>query len=232
MIHPLATRFHAGLPEGHGDGEDEPTDVVRLIRKLKNDLDQKVIFAERLRRSEGLFFTSFYWFYRQAHRILTGIPVRVGNFSAVPFELIRRLVVLAELWNHYTASVVRSRLPFDMVPTSRAKRLVGRSKMNFTSLCIHGLSAISVFSDYIGVRMLSIAVFILAVFVLGVFITMLAQIGVGLAVPGWAWLAIGIIIFSFLHLITTLIVFVFGILGNRDSAVFIPIRDYEYFVSG
>src|SRR5436190_17043862 len=66
-----------------GDGEDAPEDVPRLVARLAASGD-KVIFAERVRRSESLVFRFFYGGYRFVHKMLTGIPVRVGNFSIVP----------------------------------------------------------------------------------------------------------------------------------------------------
>ena len=64
------------------------------------------------------------------------------------------LVAMPEMWNHYAAAVFRSGLPFTMIPISRGKRIAGTSKMNFTALVSHGLSAISVFGDIVGVRLL------------------------------------------------------------------------------
>jgi polyisoprenyl-phosphate glycosyltransferase len=68
------------------DGEDDPRDVPRLIRECLAHKEQKIIFAMRTRRSESLAFKFFYSLYRLSHFLLTGIPVRVGNFSVVPMS--------------------------------------------------------------------------------------------------------------------------------------------------
>jgi hypothetical protein len=86
-----------------------------------------------------------YWFYKIAHRILTGVNIRVGNFSILPSSYLTTLVVMSELWNHYATSVFRSGLPVTTIPIPRGYRDAGRSRMNFVSLVVHGLSAISVF---------------------------------------------------------------------------------------
>ena len=78
----------------------------------------------------------------------------MGNFSVIPRERLASLVVVSELWNHYAAAAMRSRQPFCTIPTRRAERLDGESKMNFVGLVVHGLSAISVYSDIVGVRLL------------------------------------------------------------------------------
>jgi 2-polyprenyl-3-methyl-5-hydroxy-6-metoxy-1,4-benzoquinol methylase len=81
--------------------------------------------------------------------MLTGISVRVGNFSILPRSYLSTLIVLSELWNHYAAAVFRSRLKFEMIPIPRGRRIAGASRMNFVSLVTHGLSAASVFSDIV-----------------------------------------------------------------------------------
>ena len=43
-----------------GDGEDDPEDVPRLAARLSECLDDRVIFAERTRRSESLSFRTLY----------------------------------------------------------------------------------------------------------------------------------------------------------------------------
>ena len=100
----------------------------------------------------------FYAMFKLLHRVLTGKGVRVGNFSVMPRRRLSSLVVVAEIWNHYAAAVFRSRQPHCMIPTHRSRRLCGSSSMNFVSLVTHGLSAISVYSDVVGVRLLVMSV--------------------------------------------------------------------------
>ena len=46
------------------------------------------------------------------------------------------------------------KIDYSSIPTSRGKRYYGNSKMNLTSLIIHGLSSISLYIDRIVVRLL------------------------------------------------------------------------------
>ena len=115
-----------------GDGEDTPGGALELLRAFSGT----AIFAERSRRSESLVFQLFYQLYKLLHRILTGISVRVGNFSILPSRYLGTLVVMSELWNHYAAAVFRSGLPFTTIPIPRGNRITGTSKMNFVSLAI------------------------------------------------------------------------------------------------
>src|SRR5581483_10675800 len=90
------------------DGEDRPEDVPRLLAMTRGREPASMVFAERLRRSEGAVFRLFYWLYRTLHLALTGLPVRVGNFSAAPFEMLENLIVVSDLWNHYAAAVIKA----------------------------------------------------------------------------------------------------------------------------
>ncbi len=129
------------------DGEDSPGDVPSLYRKFQEELGQKVIFAKRSKRSESLGFRVFYQIYKLTYRMLTGFDVNVGNFSIAPAIAVDRLVVVSELWSHYAAAVHKARILYATIDTKRDKRLDGESRMNFVALVIHGLSAISVFSQ-------------------------------------------------------------------------------------
>jgi hypothetical protein len=212
------------------DGEDDPKYIKPLLEELRNRSGRSVVFARRMRRSEGLAFTLLYRLYRAAHRVLTGIPVQVGNFSVIPFAVLGRLVAMSDLWNHYAATVFQSRVSYGMVPTSRAPRLSGTSRMNFVALVAHGLSAIAVFADRVGVRLL-----------IAMIVTLVATFGVvaGAAIrwlftgraPG-EWLLAGAALAVVLSLQTgaAASLFVLQVLFARGASTFIPARDYPFFV--
>lgn len=220
----------AGVIVMDADGEDAPADIARLLKAFAHDRGERAIFASRVRRSEGIAFRSFYWLYRVAHRALTGIPVRIGNFSVLPMSFARRLTVVSETWNHYAAAVVQSRLPMEFVPANRAPRLRGESRMNFVSLVSHGLSAMSVFADRIGVRALIASMATILVLGLG----LLAVIGVRLyttmAIPGWATSAAGILALLLMQSLLLALVFAFLIHLGRSGSGFLPARDYAWYV--
>jgi hypothetical protein len=66
------------------DGEDTPDGALQLIRSFSDQGRAQAIFAERSRRVESILFRTFYRIYKALHRVLTGISVRVGNFSILP----------------------------------------------------------------------------------------------------------------------------------------------------
>ena len=212
------------------DGEDSPADVPRLVNELTARGGQTIVFAQRIRRSEGFVFTSLYRLYRAAHRVLTGISVQVGNFSVVPSALLDRLVVVSDLWNHYAAAVFQSRLPYTMVPTARGTRLSGRSSMNLVSLVGHGLSAIAVFADRVGVRILIAAIVALCVTVGTIGIALGRWLLTGYAPPIWLPVTAGVALLLIVQTAAAASLFVLHVLFTRAASTFIPARDYQFFV--
>ncbi len=214
------------------DGEDRPEDAVKLVARCRALLDGSVVFAERTRRSESALFQMFYRLYQVLHWALTGVRVRVGNFSVVPAARLAALVTLPALWNHYAAAIFQARLPRELVPTVRGARYFGRSKMNFVGLVVHGLQAISVFVEVVAVRLL-LSVGAAAGACAAALALLLAA---GLA--GWwhgpAWAPFAMCGLLALALCVTLGCFglTLGLLAQRNSFDFVPVRDYHFFVEG
>lgn len=212
------------------DGEDAPADICRLLDECEAQQSNVIVFAERAKRSENLIFRVFYQAYRLLHWILTARSIRIGNFSVIPRRRLESLVATSELWNHYAAAAIVSRQPLTTIPTARAKRLAGRSKMNFVKLVIHGLSAISVYSEMIGVRLLIATVGLIGLDLLAIIFTVFIRLTTSLAIPGWATTAFGLLLVVLLQ--ATLFLFVFSsmILAGRNSSSFLPLRDYAFFI--
>src|SRR5579872_1909705 len=210
-----------------GDGEDRPSDIAALLREFDANSGASIIFAARAKRLERPLFRFLYHVYRGIHWLLTGDSVRVGNFSIVPFETLSKLVVTSEIWYHYAAAVIRSRLQFRTIPLARGKRLRGRSKMNFIGLLLHGLSAFFVYGDIVGARLL---VAIALLFVSGVVLA-----SAGLAVQftrGATFFIAGSLGIVLMLAILIALVLVFTVIGSRVNMGFLPLRDCPYFVNG
>ena len=212
------------------DGEDDPVDVPRLIARFEAEKGAPIVFAERTRRSESWRFRLCYQAYKILHLALTGVAVRVGNFSVIPRERLAGLVAVSDLWNHYAAAVFASRQPFALLPTRRARRLDGHSRMNFVGLVIHGLSALSVFSDVIGVRLVIAAMLMIVAGLVGMAATVGVRLFTELAIPGWATSAFGLLFVLLLQAMTFLVIFCIMLLAGRNGSSFLPVRDYVYFI--
>jgi hypothetical protein len=212
------------------DGEDRPEDIRQLHSAMRQTDYGAVVFAARTKRTEGWWFRSMYWLFRWSHRMLTGIPVRFGNFSLIPTHLVRSLVLVSDLWNHYAAAVVKARLPHTTVPCVRGGRIAGSSQMNLVTLTTHGLRAFSVFSEEIGTRALLACLALCAVSIVGAVLILVIRFGTALAVPGWATTALAFAVVITLQSLTLAAVFVFYILSSRSFSATLPVREFELFV--
>jgi glycosyltransferase involved in cell wall biosynthesis len=213
------------------DGEDTPSGALELIHSFADNGGANAIFAERSRRVESILFRAFYWLYKSLHRILTGLSVRVGNFSILPSAYLSTIVTLPEMWNHYAAAVFRSGLPFTTIPIPRGYRIAGRSRMNFVALVTHGLSAISVFGDVVGVRLLIGSLFGSLLAAVGILVVVTVRFFTNRAIPGWATDATGMLAIILVQFITIATIFTFFMLSSRTNLGFVPSRDYTLFIA-
>jgi polyisoprenyl-phosphate glycosyltransferase len=227
-----ARREHDAVVIMDGDGEDSPADVPKLLSRFDQLDGRRVVFAARLKRSEGITFRLGYFAYRILHRALTGLPVRVGNFSILPAGAVSQLVAVSDLWNHYAASVFKARIPCDLIPLARVPRLSGTSTMSYTALIAHGLSAISVFGERVGVRGMILAGIMLLLTTGALGAVVMIRILTDWAIPGWASLLGGMLAVLTVQLLASVTIFSFVVLASRDSLSFLPSRDYAHFVQG
>lgn len=199
------------------DGEDKPEDILTLVSKSETLDSKHIIFAQRKKRSESLIFKIGYFFYKNIFYGLTGHKINFGNFSCVPKTLLTRVVVQENLWNHYSGSIIQSRTPYDRVLLDRGTRYAGHSKMNFTSLVIHGLSSISVYFDALSVRILKLSLF----GVLMCFLSVIAILGIRIfsnqSIPGWASSLILIIFGIILQLFSVTLIVLLLQLSSRKK---------------
>ncbi len=231
----LGLSYLASLPDQYptivmdSDGEDRPEDIPKLLEKGAAN-PGKVVFAHRAKRHESVTFRLFYEVYKTVFRLLTGKVITFGNFSLIPARQLRKLAYVSEIWNNYPGGVIRSRLPYTAVPLERGRRLAGESKMNFVSLVLHGLSAVSVLMDTTAVRLALFCVMMVVASVFGIGVVVALRFFADTAVPGWA----SYLVFSFLivilqaFLISLLLVFM--VLSYRTQPQFIPARQFQDFV--
>ena len=212
------------------DGEDSALAIPEIFEKAGERQDFCVA-VHRGRRSESLGFRVAYFLYKRLFHGLTGHQIAFGNFCLISRTYARRLVTIADLWRNLPAAILRSRLPLKTVVVDRGPRYAGRSKMNLTSLIIHGLSAISVYAETTFVRLLVLtvslfglsAVVIVSVLVLRFFYPQYAT-------PGWATtVSFGFAIILVQTLSVTLS-FTLMLLNSRVQRLILPIADYKNYV--
>ena len=213
-----------------GDGEDNPSQIGRLLDAFDKTDHDNIIFAKRSKRSEGFTFKAFYCIYKTMYRLLVGRDISVGNFSLLPVALLRNIVVISELWNHYSTSIHRSRIPYVEINVPRSKRLAGQPQMNLVSLVTHGLSSIAVYGDVVGTRILLSTSLLSVVFLSLLLIVLLIRLFTSWGIPGWATYASGLLTLALFQVILIGTAFSMITLSARNSSNFMPIRDYKYYV--
>ncbi len=211
------------------DGEDRPIDMGRLIAQHRASPDA-IVVARRSKRSEGLRFRSFYILYKALFHAFTGQKIDFGNFVLIPQAALGRLVHMPETWNHLAASVLRSRLTLRAIGCHRGTRYAGTSSMNLVGLLIHGLSAVSVFSDFVFARMLvaSGAITVLAIIMAATAVAI--RLGSTLAVPGWATNVVGISMIILFQALLFSMIAALTMLRNRSAVAFVPSQHAHTFV--
>jgi polyisoprenyl-phosphate glycosyltransferase len=212
------------------DGEDRPEEAVRLIQTCAAQGYEKIVFARRTQRSEPFIFRFFYHLYRQVYGLLTGCNIHVGNFSAIPFGLLHRLVSVSEIWNHYAAGVLKAKLPHSDIATRRGHRYQGQSSMNFLALVTHGLSAISVYGEVVGARLLVASCGLISAALIGLLVIVGIRFLTDLAIPGWTSYLVVALISVILQAFIISLAFIFLVLVGRNNTSFLPNRDYTHFV--
>ena len=211
------------------DGEDRPEDLPLLLAACRASPD-RVIFAHRARRRESAAFKAGYFVYKFLFRALTGRTISFGNFSLLPIAAVRRLTHMPELWNNLPAAIIRSRLRFETVSTERGTRYIGQSKMNVTSLILHGLSAMSVYTDHIFVRVLLAAGAVSTLSLFAIMAVLAVRFGTDLAIPGWATTVFGDLVIILFQAVLMIVATGLMVLAGRSNRPTVPITDASMFI--
>ena len=211
------------------DGEDQPEDAIKLLNNAAIH-PEALIIGKRIKRKDGFTYKIYYRIYKLLFRLLTGRQISFGHFMVIPKKNADRLVYLSDIWNNLAATVLKSEMPNIKIDTNKGARYDGKSKMNFDSLLLHGLGAISVFIDSISARLLSFSLIIIStssvviLFILGIkWLTTLA-------IPGWASVILSTIIIVLLQGFLLSLFTIFLFLSSQSYRKFIPARHYTDYI--
>ena len=136
------------------DGEDQPSDLPRLLQPLLDEPAnlRRIVLAVRRKRRESFLFKVFYFLFRVLFRSLVGIVIRSGNFAAYRGWLARRVLFHPHFDLCYSTALISLNLMTHLVPADRGRRLAGRSKMSYPKLLMHGFLMLLPFTDRIAIR--------------------------------------------------------------------------------
>jgi cellulose synthase/poly-beta-1,6-N-acetylglucosamine synthase-like glycosyltransferase len=210
------------------DGEDKPSDVLQLFDS--SNKSGLITFAKRVRRQENLLFRLLYFIYKVLFRSLVGKQINFGNFCVIPFEQLRKITSQPDLWNHFSGSILKSKLNFKTFDCDRGKRYFGESKMNLVSLVIHGLSSISVQLEVVSVRIMLLSTLFGVFTFIAIGAIIILRLTTELFVPGWAsTVLILLIVLSFIVFSISLLLSL-GILLSRNTVTNAPINYFNNYI--
>jgi glycosyltransferase involved in cell wall biosynthesis len=213
-----------------GDGEDNPTDILRLLEASRSN-PGSIVVANRSERSESLFFRCAYSIYQFVFFLVTGQQISFGNFTLLPMNAVFVLINMPEMWLSYPASVLRSKMRIVGIPTRRTQRYFGKSQLALTGLVLHGLCAISAFSDRVAARLIIASIGFGTISIASVLVAFIIKFFTGLATPGWATtLVFG---FSTITLLLGMVCIniLFSVLNQRTTIQVRPRTIYKEYIA-
>jgi glycosyltransferase involved in cell wall biosynthesis len=211
------------------DGEDRPEDIAPLLAASACHPD-KAILARRTQRQESSGFRLGYRLYKVIFSLLTGQTIDFGNFTVLPIAAVRRLACMPDLWNNLPAAIIRSKLGTVMLPLPRGRRFAGQSRMNLSALIVHGLSAMSVFSEIIFVRVLLGTLFVSGLTIALMLGVVAMRFLTDLAIPGWTSTVFGDLVILLVQALVMIVATTFVVLSSRSHRPMIPLVDASSFV--
>ncbi len=134
-----------------GDGEDKPKELGSLLCKAYEH-PNKVITANRVKRSEGLFFKLCYLIHKYLTFIFTGQSIKFGNYTCLPKATVNKMVNEPATWSSFSGSLAKIEKDRKSISSERGERYFGPSKMSFINLLKHSLSIIAVFKSTLLIR--------------------------------------------------------------------------------
>jgi polyisoprenyl-phosphate glycosyltransferase len=143
-----------------GDGEDRPEELNLIFNRSKEKPDS-VITANRIKRSEGIFFSFSYLIHKLLTFIFTGHSIKFGNYVCLPKLFVKYMVEEKATWSSFSGSLTKLVKHKESIPSIRGNRYFGPSKMSFLNLIKHSLSIIAVFKKTVIFRSV---IFLLAYF--------------------------------------------------------------------
>ena len=135
------------------DGEDRPEELGQLLCK-GYEYPNKVITANRVKRSEGLFFKFCYLAHKYLTIIFTGQSIKYGNYTCLPKFAVNQMINDSATWSSFSGSLAKTVREEDRtsISSTRGTRYFGPSKMSFINLIKHSLSIIAVFRTTLLIR--------------------------------------------------------------------------------
>ncbi len=208
------------------DGEDTPSSIKELIEPLAQD-NVDIVVAQRKSRVESLQFKVFYVIYKFIFYLLSGKKISFGNFMALNYNAVQRVVAMQESGIHVAGTVLSSKMRIELISLDRGPRYAGQSKMNFVGLVLHGFKGLMIFAEDVLVRVGIASSIVAGLALFGGIVAIGLKLS-GYATPGWFSVALGILLLLFLQTgtITLMMLMLTGVVKSGSVA---PV-DYHLFI--
>ena len=146
------------------DGEDDPKKIKKLINLAKKN-PNSIITANRLKRTENIFFKFLYKLHLLITFLLTGKYIDFGNYCSFNSSNLKKLLLNANLWLACSAGIAKNCSSLKSYYIGRKKRYFDSSKAKFSFLFEHSLNVISVFKSDVQRNCLIFCLILLLIFI-------------------------------------------------------------------
>ena len=89
-----------------GDGEDRPAELGAILCEAYSNPDF-AITANRIKRSENIFFKFCYSMHKLIAFIFTGHSIKFGNYCCLPKKIVQRLISEKATWSSFSGSLTK-----------------------------------------------------------------------------------------------------------------------------
>jgi len=138
------TKFQGSVILMDADGQDDPKNLLDIIKKSKKD-PKKTISIHRTKREDTLVFKTFYYLYLLLTFLFTFKYMNFGAFSYLHYTSFDKILSTNDINLAYAAAVAKHFKQRNTISVGRKKRLLGTSKNNYLSLIHYAIKIISVF---------------------------------------------------------------------------------------
>lgn len=169
------------------DGEDDPAAIPFLLQHKEFE----IVKVKRGKRSEGIVFRIFYFFYKLLFRAITGTVLDFGNYCLINRSVLERVQHTSFI--HFPAFLLKQKAQKTKIVWDRAHRIDGKSKMSFTNLFFHALRSFIEFAEDLLMLFMKIFFVIMAILLIVIGDILYQKFIAHTAILGWSsTLAIGL----------------------------------------
>ena len=202
------------------DLQDPPRVSLELVRVWEKGVD--VVYAQRRTRQDGVFkrATAFLFYWLLARLASIDIPRNVGDFRLMDRRVVAEVVRYREHDRFLRGIVAHVGFRQEAVQFDRDQRFAGSSSYPLRTMLKLAADGILGFSTF-PLRLISrLGLFISFLSVLGAFFVVYVRLfEPDKAVPGWAFIAVGMFLLSGLQLL------MMGVIGSYLGRVYVETQD-------